>query len=110
MANTESSRRKPSPSCNEDLWPEATIWECRKFFKWIESYKKMVEGMSLHVVDEAPSDVALEHMVAAPVEMKLRSVDDGKMDKLTNWIQVLVMINIGLLLLCFIGVFVMILK
>uniref|UniRef100_I1R6A4 Uncharacterized protein n=1 Tax=Oryza glaberrima TaxID=4538 RepID=I1R6A4_ORYGL len=81
-----------------------------KFFKWIESYKKMVEGLSLHAVDEAPSDVALEHMVAAPVEMKLRSVDDGKMDKLINWIQVLVMINIGLLVLCFIGVLVMIFK
>ncbi|BAT17085.1 Os12g0467900 [Oryza sativa Japonica Group] len=81
-----------------------------KFFKWIECYKKMVEGLSLHAVDEAPSDVALEHMVAAPVEMKLRSVDDGKMDKLINWIQVLVMINIGLLVLCFIGVLVMIFK
>uniref|UniRef100_A0A0E0ED39 Uncharacterized protein n=1 Tax=Oryza meridionalis TaxID=40149 RepID=A0A0E0ED39_9ORYZ len=70
----------------------------------------MSQGMNLHAVDEASNDVALEHMVAAPVEMKLRSVDDGKMDKLINWIQVLVMINIGLLVLCFIGVFVMILK
>lgn len=80
---------------------------CCKFFKWIESYRKMVEGMSEHVVDEGPSDVAV---VDGSIEMKRSSVDDGKIDKLINLIKVLVMINIGMLFLGFIGVFVMILK
>uniref|UniRef100_J3MS96 Zinc finger GRF-type domain-containing protein n=1 Tax=Oryza brachyantha TaxID=4533 RepID=J3MS96_ORYBR len=79
------------------------------FFKWVDSYRKMVEGMTVQSIDEASSDVALEHFVAGPKENKLR-VDDGKMDKLINLIQVLVMINICLLVVCFIGVFVMILK
>uniref|UniRef100_A0A0E0GUF4 Zinc finger GRF-type domain-containing protein n=1 Tax=Oryza nivara TaxID=4536 RepID=A0A0E0GUF4_ORYNI len=90
--------------CEEN---EQDVPNCCKFFKWIESYRKMVEGMSEHVVDEGPSDVAV---VDGSIEMKRSSVDDGKIDKLINLIKVLVMINIGMLFLGFIGVFVMILK
>uniref|UniRef100_A0A0D9ZKR7 Uncharacterized protein n=1 Tax=Oryza glumipatula TaxID=40148 RepID=A0A0D9ZKR7_9ORYZ len=53
----------------------------------------MVEGMSEHVVDEGPSDVVV---VDGSIEMKRSSVDDGKIDKLINLIEVLVSARLGL--------------
>ncbi|EAZ09234.1 hypothetical protein OsI_31508 [Oryza sativa Indica Group] len=74
------------------------------FFKWYDSYQRMVEGMELDFNEEVATPVA----IAAAGEAD--KVDEGKMDKLTKWMQLLVLINIGQGILVLMGVFVLLMK
>uniref|UniRef100_A0A0D3G5X7 Uncharacterized protein n=1 Tax=Oryza barthii TaxID=65489 RepID=A0A0D3G5X7_9ORYZ len=58
---------------------------------------RMVEGMELDYIEHNPIPVA--RAVAGEGDM----VDEGKMDKLTKWIQLLVLMNIGQGLLVLFG-------
>lgn len=64
----------------------------------------MVEGMELDYIEHNP--IPVTRAVAGEGDM----VDEGKMDKLTKWIQLLVLMNIGQGLLVMFGVFVMLMK
>uniref|UniRef100_A0A0E0KP41 Zinc finger GRF-type domain-containing protein n=1 Tax=Oryza punctata TaxID=4537 RepID=A0A0E0KP41_ORYPU len=67
------------------------------FFKWYDSYQRMLEGMELDIIEKVPVPVAR----AAGGEGDM--VDEGKIDKLTKWIQLLVLMNIGQGLLVLFG-------
>uniref|UniRef100_A0A0D9ZYQ7 Zinc finger GRF-type domain-containing protein n=1 Tax=Oryza glumipatula TaxID=40148 RepID=A0A0D9ZYQ7_9ORYZ len=71
---------------------EQFVPNCCTFFKWIKSYKKMVEAMELNYPDEAVSDVAMP-MVADIVEKRPNSVTDAKIEKLARLMQILVFMN-----------------
>ncbi|EEC79160.1 hypothetical protein OsI_19834 [Oryza sativa Indica Group] len=71
---------------------EQFVPNCCTFFKWIKSYKKMVEAMELNYPDEAMSDVAMP-MVADIVEKRPNSVIDAKIEKLARSMQILVFMN-----------------
>uniref|UniRef100_A0A0E0MMJ6 Uncharacterized protein n=1 Tax=Oryza punctata TaxID=4537 RepID=A0A0E0MMJ6_ORYPU len=85
------------PSCGNAVPNSCT------FFKWLDSYRRMVKGMELDVNEEVVLPVA-------------RSIDgegvliEGKMDKLTKRMKLLVLINIDQVVLVVIGVFFMLMK
>ncbi|BAT16601.1 Os12g0264350 [Oryza sativa Japonica Group] len=83
---------------------EQYVQDACTFFKWYDSYQRMVEGMELDFNEEVATPVA----IAAAGEAD--RVDEGKMDKLTKWMQLLVLINIGQGILVLIGVFVFLMK
>uniref|UniRef100_A0A0E0LAQ1 Uncharacterized protein n=1 Tax=Oryza punctata TaxID=4537 RepID=A0A0E0LAQ1_ORYPU len=113
MASEENMSRGPSglplvkcPRCGSPVvecksWRQGgrVVFKCEKneqyvleacsFFKWYDSYQRMLEGMELDITEEVPVPVAR----AAGGEGDM--VDEGKIDKLSKWIQLLVLMNIG---------------
>uniref|UniRef100_A0A0E0DB44 Zinc finger GRF-type domain-containing protein n=1 Tax=Oryza meridionalis TaxID=40149 RepID=A0A0E0DB44_9ORYZ len=75
---------------------EQYVLEACTFFKWYDSYQRMLEGMELDITEE---EVPVPIARAAGGEGDM--VDEGKIDKLTKWIRLLVLMNIvqGLLVL-----------
>uniref|UniRef100_A0A0E0MDA6 GRF-type domain-containing protein n=1 Tax=Oryza punctata TaxID=4537 RepID=A0A0E0MDA6_ORYPU len=74
------------------------------FFKWLDSYQRMVEGMELDVNEEA------ELPVARAIDAEGVLIDEGKMEKLSKWMKLLVLINIAQVVLIVIVVFILPMK
>uniref|UniRef100_A0A0E0K497 Uncharacterized protein n=1 Tax=Oryza punctata TaxID=4537 RepID=A0A0E0K497_ORYPU len=74
------------------------------FFKWLDSYQRMVEGMELDVNEEAVLPVA------RTIDAEEVLIDEGKMEKLSKWMKLLVLINIPQIVLIVIVVFILLMK
>uniref|UniRef100_A0A0E0MM56 Uncharacterized protein n=1 Tax=Oryza punctata TaxID=4537 RepID=A0A0E0MM56_ORYPU len=90
--------RRGSPVVECKSWRQGgRVPEACSFFKWYDSYQRMLEGMELDIIEEVPLPVA--RAAGGQGDM----VDEGKIDKLTKWIQLLVLMNIGQDLLVLFG-------
>jgi hypothetical protein len=81
------------------------------FYNWLADYKKVAAGKELQLVGEHCGCACSLLQVAG--DMKIRSaswVDDRKIDKLINLVQILVVISVVVVIVVLFGVIALLVK